>query len=186
MRKKERIWIAFAKLIAGNRPRYGGYIVHLGILMLAIGAIASSFYSIQRDIMMKPGETYQFQDYRISYVDSSEKKYSDRDEFIGEFKVTKGDKDLGMMYPKQSFYREFRINATHAAIKSNPIEDFYIIPSQLSDDGGAIFRILLNPLVWWMWAAGPVMAIGTIFALSPQKRLSTNLVSKPDKKVVSS
>ena len=186
MRKKERIWIAFAKLIAGNRPRYGGYIVHLGILMLAIGAIASSFYSIQRDIMMKPGETYQVQDYRISYVDSSEKKYSDRDEFIGEFKVTKGDKDLGMMYPKQSFYREFRINATHAAIKSNPIEDFYIIPSQLSDDGGAIFRILLNPLVWWMWAAGPVMAIGTIFALSPQKRLSTNLVSKPDKKVVSS
>tara|TARA_Y100000588_G_C13735056_1_gene703127 strand:- start:250 stop:660 length:411 start_codon:yes stop_codon:yes gene_type:complete len=136
--------------------------------------------------MMKPGETYQVQDYRISYVDSSEKKYSDRDEFIGEFKVTKGDKDLGMMYPKQSFYREFRINATHAAIKSNPIEDFYIIPSQLSDDGGAIFRILLNPLVWWMWAAGPVMAIGTIFALSPQKRLSTNLVSKPDKKVVSS
>jgi cytochrome c-type biogenesis protein CcmF len=180
MRKKEPVWIAFTKLIASNRPRYGGYIVHLGILILAIGAIASSFYSTQRDIIMQPGETYEVGDYSISYIDSSEKKYLDRDEFIGEFKVTKGDKDLGMMYPKQSFYREFRINATHAAIRSNPIEDFYIIPSQFSDDGESIFRILLNPLVWWMWAAGPVMAIGTIFALSPQKRLSTNLISKKE------
>ncbi len=177
MRKKEPFWVAFISLIAGNRPRYGGYIVHLGILMLAIGAIASSFYSTQRDIMMEPGETYEVGDYNLAYIDSEQKTYSDRDEFIGRFRVTKGNKDLGFMYPKQSFYREFRISATHAAIKSTPIEDFYIIPSEFSDNGKAVFRILLNPLVWWMWVSGPIMAIGAMFALWPQRRVSTKLVT---------
>ena len=56
-RKGESYPVAFARLLGGNRPRYGGYVVHLAISMLAIGAIASSFYEVQRDFSMEPGDS---------------------------------------------------------------------------------------------------------------------------------
>ena len=62
-RRGEAYPAAFLNLLAGNRPRYGGYIVHLGIAMLAVGAIASSFFSVQRDIAMQPGDVAAFGDY---------------------------------------------------------------------------------------------------------------------------
>jgi cytochrome c-type biogenesis protein CcmF len=83
------------------------------------------------------------------------------------------------MEPARTFYTNFRIGATTAAIRSTPLEDFYVIPSEFSDDGGAVFRILVNPLVWWMWASGPIMAFGAIFAMSPQRRPSPVSVRIP-------
>ena len=74
------------------------------------------------------------------------------------------------MYPKRSFYPEFRISSTRGAILTSPIEDFYLIPSEFREDGQAVFRILINPMVWWMWASGPVLIGGTLFSLSPGRK----------------
>ena len=59
--------------------------------------------------------------------------------------------------------------STNAAIRSTPVEDLYIVPSENLADGSVGFRVLVNPLIWWMWVAGPVMVIGTVIALWPQK-----------------
>ena len=67
-------------------------------------------------------------------------------------------------------YPSFRIASTIGAIHSTPIEDFYIVPSEFSGGGQAVFRVLINPMVWWMWASGPVMVLGTLLALSPRRR----------------
>jgi cytochrome c-type biogenesis protein CcmF len=179
MHKGEAVWTAFGRLIASNRPRYGGYIVHLGILMLAIGAIGSSFYGTQRDVALAPGESLTVEGYTINYIDSEIVQFPDREQQTARFELYKGDDYVGLMRPARTFYRDFRIGATTAAIKSNPIEDFYVIPSEFSDDGGAVFRILVNPLVWWMWASGPVMVLGTVFALLPQRRPSVVSVRLP-------
>jgi len=179
MSKGEAPWTAFGRLIASNRPRYGGYIVHLGILMLAIGAIGSSFYGTQRDVALAPGESLTVEGYTINYIDSDIVNFPDREQQTARFELYKGDSYVGLMAPARTFYRDFRIGATTAAIKSNPIEDFYVIPSEFSDDGGAVFRILVNPLVWWMWASGPVMVLGTVFALVPQRRPSVVSVRLP-------
>ena len=56
-----------------------------------------------------------------------------------------------------------------AAIRSTPVEDFYVVPSENREDGAVGFRILVNPLVWWMWVAGPVMIFGTVIALWPSR-----------------
>lgn len=178
-RRGEAVWTAFGRLIASNRPRYGGYIVHLGILMLAIGAIGSSFYGIQRDIALAPGESLEVEGYTIDYIDSSIRQFPDREEQTARFELYSGGRYLGIMEPSRTFYRDFRIGATRAAIRSTPIEDFYVIPSEFSDDGSAVFRVLINPLVWWMWVSGPIMALGTIFALSPQRRPSAVSVRIP-------
>ncbi|MDA0768796.1 MAG: hypothetical protein BZY79_00490 [SAR202 cluster bacterium Casp-Chloro-G4] len=162
--------VAFMNLLSGNRPRYGGYIVHLGILMLAIGAIASSFYSTQRDLVMEPGDVASIGNYTFEYLGVENKTYSDREEAIASFSVFQKGKSVGRMEAFRAFYPDFRIAATKGAIRSTPVEDFYIVPSEFQDGGQAVFRILVNPLVWWMWASGPIIALGIGFGLWPVRQ----------------
>jgi cytochrome c-type biogenesis protein CcmF len=60
--------------------------------------------------------------------------------------------------------------ATRAAIRSTPVEDLYVVPSENQAGGAVVLRILINPLVWWMWVAGPVVVLGTLVALWPQRQ----------------
>jgi cytochrome c-type biogenesis protein CcmF len=168
--KGESYPVAFGRLLAGNRPRYGGYIVHISIAMLAVGAIGSSFYGVQRDFSMVPDETRSLGEYSFTYLGSEEVAYSDRDELTARFEVRTGERDLGVMVARRTYYREFKIAAIRAAIRSTPLEDFYIVASEFEEGGRAIFRVHINPLVWWMWAAGPLLALGTVFAISPRRQ----------------
>jgi cytochrome c-type biogenesis protein CcmF len=168
-RKGEIYPVAFGRLLVANRPRYGGYIVHLGIMMLAIGAIASSFYGVQRDFAMSVGDEASLGDYSFRYLGVDRFNYTDRQEEVVRLEVRSGDKYLGVMEPFRAYFPAFKIAATRGAIRSTPIEDFYVVPSEIQDDGQAVFRVLINPLVWWMWASGPVMLLGVVLGLSPQR-----------------
>ena len=162
--------VAFGRLLARNRPRYGGYVIHLAIIMLAIGAIGSSFYGVQRDLVLRPGDTGTLGDYSFKYLGVEETFFTDRVEEVAELEVSAGGSYLGVMRPFRAFYPDFRIAATRGAIRSTPIEDFYIVPSEFDEDGRAVFRVLINPLVWWMWASGPLLIGGVTFGLWPQRQ----------------
>ena len=169
-RKGESYPIAFVRLLAGNRPRYGGYVVHLGIAMLTVGIIGSSFYSVQRDFSMVPGDEGSLGGYSFRYTGIENTTLADRDEVVARFDVREGDRSLGTMSVHRSFYRDFRMFANRAAIRSTPVEDFYIVPSEFADDGSAIFRVYINPLMWWMWYSWPLMLFGTVLAISPRRQ----------------
>jgi cytochrome c-type biogenesis protein CcmF len=173
-------WVlSFFYLIGANRPRYGGYIVHLSIVMLAIGITASSFYDVQKDVVMKPGDSETLGKYTFKYIEVSEKTYSDRIEETAKFEVWSGDNYIGYMYPYRAVYPEFQIAATKGAIHSTILEDFYLVPSEFKEDGQAVFRVLINPLILWMWAAGPVLILGTLISLSPNNRSHRKRVRLP-------
>ena len=178
-RKGESYPVAFASLLSGNRPRYGGYIVHLGIIMLVVGAVGSSFYSTQRDLVMRPGDTSTLGDYTFRYLGVNHTTFTDREEDIAEFEVYSGDSYLGVMRPFRSFYPAFSMASTRGAIRSTPKEDFYIVPSEFNEDGQAVFRVLINPLVWWMWAAGPVLFAGLVFAAWPRRQPAAAAIKAP-------
>ena len=171
--------IAFARLIAGNRPRYGGYVVHLAVVLLALGVAGSSFYGIQRDVALSPGETTEIGGYSIKYIGSSAVDKVDRVEARTEVHVFRGDSFLGAYYPKRDFYPSFNMASTQAAIRSTPVEDLYIIPGELLEDGRALFRIFVNPLVMWMWVAGPLLILGVLVALWPQREPATLYARAP-------
>ena len=178
-RRGESYPAAFANLLSANRPRYGGYIVHLGILMLAVGAIASSFYSTQRDFVMEPGDVATLGRYTFQYVGVENNVYPDREEAIASFSVFQNGESIGTMQAYRAYYPTFRIAATKGAIRSTPLEDFYIIPSEFQDGGQGVFRVLINPLVWWMWASGPLIALGVGFGLWPMRKPSVATVRLP-------
>ena len=165
---QENYALAFFHLIAANRPRYGGYVVHLAVVMVALGVIGTSFFNTQRDVVLAPGERVTVEDYDIKYLGTEEHPKANRTEFVSTVDVYRGGKLLDTIYPKRSFYPSFNMAATRAAIRSTPVEDLYLVPSENLADGSVGFRILVNPLIWWMWVAGPVLVLGTVISLWPQ------------------
>lgn len=161
--------MAFFRLLSGNRPRYGGYLVHLAVVLLALGVTGSSFYDVEKDLTLLPGETGQIGDYELRYITSSIEEKIDRSEMINQIEVSKGSVSLGTYYPRRDFYPAFRMASTRAAIRSTPLEDLYIVPGELLNDGTAIFRVRINPLVMWMWVAGPLLMVGVIVTLWPDR-----------------
>ena len=160
--------VAFLGLIWANRPRYGGYIVHLAVLMVALGIVGTSFFNTQKDVVLSPGESVVVDDYEIRYIRTVSIPYSNRTEFISSVEVYRDGELLDVINPNRAFYPSFNMASTRAAIRSTPVEDFYVVPSENLPDGDVGFRILVNPLIWWMWVAGPVMVLGTIIALWPE------------------
>ena len=162
--------LALGRLIAANRPRYGGYIVHLAVVMVGLGVLGGSLFEQQRDVVLSPGESYEIADYRLTYVDTRQEVFSDRTEYLATLEVYRNGELLEVMTARRSFYPAFNMASTLAAIRSTPVEDFYVVPSENRPDGAVGFRILVNPLVWWMWAAGPVLIVGTVVSLWPERR----------------
>ena len=160
---------AFLRLIMANRPRYGGYIVHLSVVMVTLGIVGTSFFSTQVDVVLSPGESVVIENYELVYLGSVETHKGNRTEFISTVQIFRDGDLLETVRPKRDFYPSFNMAATSAAIRSTPVEDLYIVPSENLPDGSVGFRILINPLIWWMWVAGPVMLVGTVVALWPTR-----------------
>ena len=171
--------LALARLLAANRPRYGGYIVHLAVVMVALGVLGGSLFEQQRDVVLAPGESYEIAGYRLIYRDTTQQTFSDRTEYLSHLEVYREGELLETMQARRSFYPSFNMASTLAAIRSTPLEDFYVVPSENRPDGAVGFRILVNPLVWWMWAAGPVLIAGTAVSLWPERRRERAAVSYP-------
>ena len=170
-------WAAgFAHHIAGNRPRHGGYIVHLAILVLAFGVVGTQFYDQRTDAAVSPGDSIFIDNYRIEFVSMGSEQRADRVARWANLDVYDGDRYLGRLRPWHAFYPSFNQVSVRAGIRSTPIEDLYIAPTDFLDDGRAVFRVSVNPLAWWLWIAGPVFILGTAIALWPQPAVELRTV----------
>ncbi len=167
---------AFGRLIIGNRPRYGGYVVHLSIVLVALGIVGSSFYGVQKDVVLAPGERTSIGDYEVEFVTTTSQFFSDRSESRFFLAAYRDGAELTGLQARRDFYPSFEMSSTQAAIRSTPVEDLYVVPSSLQEDGSAGFRIFVNPMIWWIWIAGPVMVLGTVIALWPQRVPATSTV----------
>ena len=165
---KENYPLAFFRLIAANRPRYGGYVVHLAVVMVALGVIGATFFNTQKDVVLAPGKAVAVEDYEVRYLGTTAEPKGNRTEFVSSIEVRRDGKLLEIFHPKRSFYPSFNMASTRAAIRSTPVEDLYLVPSENLPDGSVGLRILVNPLIWWMWVAGPVLVLGTLISLWPQ------------------
>ncbi|PKB79339.1 MAG: hypothetical protein BZY88_13850 [SAR202 cluster bacterium Io17-Chloro-G9] len=177
--RREAYPVAFLHLIWANRPRYGGYIVHLSVVMVALGVIGTSFFNTQRDLVLAPGDTTSIQGFELHYLGTQTEPKSNRTEFTSTVEVYRDGRLLDTLYPKRTFYPSFNMAATKAAIRSTPVNDLYLVPSENLPDGSVGFRILVNPLIWWMWVAGPVLILGTLVSLWPSPVRAAAVATAP-------
>ena len=173
--------VAFLQLMGANRPRYGGYLAHLAIVMLAFGIVGSSFFDLEQDVVLTiGGERAQIGGYEVEFVDTDSRVFPDRTERTATMRIYRGDRYLDTIIAWQAIYPSFRMASSRAAIRSTPVEDLYVLFSEMQPDGRtALFRLLVNPLIWWMWVAGPLLLLGTVVALWPSRQQATLYAASP-------
>lgn len=158
---------AAVQLTRRNTRRYGGYIVHFGVVLVIVG-FAGSAFNVDKEQEMPRGSVMHLGAYTLvcdSYTQDDNPNY--RSEWA-ILKVFKGGTLIDTMYPEQRFYKASNQPATIVANRSTLKEDLYLVYAGRNQDTGApIIKAHVNPLVWWIWAGVHILVIGTIIALVP-------------------
>ncbi|NUQ94380.1 MAG: heme lyase CcmF/NrfE family subunit [Gemmatimonadaceae bacterium] len=172
----ESIPVALVRLVARNRRRYGGYIVHLGVVVL-FSAFAGLAFKQELDVTLRPGESYTARDpfghdWRFVSQGISRFEASNRDVVAIGLDVFRDGRRVGVMTSEQRQYRDSRGNptfnpSTEVGIHGTLKEDTYIVLAGVTGDETAELRINFNPLVWWVWYGGAIMAIGGLIVMWP-------------------
>ncbi len=161
---------AVTALVAGNRRRYGGYIVHLGILLVFAGVTGSSVFGTQRVATLRPGDAVQVGHYRVRFDGLSETTGRGALVVTARLRAFVGDRDLGSLQASRSLFLGSTDTTTDVALRSTPLDDLYAVLAGWTRDGDATVRFLVNPLVMWIWAGGVVLTAGTLIAMLPARR----------------
>jgi cytochrome c-type biogenesis protein CcmF len=173
----ESIPVAFVRLVARNRRRYGGYIVHAGVVILFC-AFAGLAFKRENDVTLKAGETFQTTDpyghtWRfVSEGLSVDTKLNRRIVAIG-LKPTRDGKPMPLIESEKRQYFDSQNQdtfepATVVGIQEGLRQDVYVVLAGVVNDDTAEVRITFNPLVWWVWYGGMIMAIGGLIVMWPQ------------------
>ncbi|MBI1722328.1 MAG: heme lyase CcmF/NrfE family subunit [Gemmatimonadetes bacterium] len=173
----ESIPVALGRLIARNRRRYGGYVVHLGMVMLFAGFAGLAFKS-DTEATLKPGESVTVRSpyghaYRFTHQGVSQYEQLNRFVSAASMDVWRDEKYLGVMKSEKrqhmdSMGRPTFEPSTEVAIRSDLREDVYLVyAGSVQGTEEAVYRITLNPLVWWVWYGGVVLVIGGLITMWP-------------------
>jgi len=158
---------ALLRVVGRDRRRYGGLIVHLGVLLIVLGVVGSGVYKQEYQTVMKPGETLDIAGYTVQYVQYVDQELPDKQRFATILRVSRPNGAARELVPEKNFHWNVEQWVSEVAVWSRPAEDFYIILAGLSSDGTATFQFLQEPLMLWMWIGGGVMVLGTLLAWWP-------------------
>lgn len=155
-------------LISRNRRRYGGYLVHFGIVLIGIAIIGTMGYQTEITKTVNIGDTLEIGDYTLTYQGLREKPEGTNSVVYAPMPVTKAGKLIGEVTPEKIFHAEWEQPSTEVSILGSLKEDLYVILSTW-DKGGeeATFKVNVNPLMAWMWIGGHLLVVGTLFAVWP-------------------
>jgi len=162
-----------------NTRRYGGYIVHVGMVFVFIGLAGAAFNrDIQKD--MQVGQTMQIGSYTLllqGFDSKPEKNYTAQRMNV---EVLRDKKPLMMLYPEKRHFSSNEQNGTMVAIYSTLKEDLYVVYAGDSPETNMpVLHAYLNPLVKWIWFGGAVVVFGTLVAMLPNRRAVLVLAGAP-------
>jgi cytochrome c-type biogenesis protein CcmF len=176
-------WIgAFSSLMARNRRRYGGYVVHASIVLLAIGITGSSAFDSVKEAKLTKGESLAIGGYTLVYRSLDERQSANATEVRATLGVQRGDKDLGTLEAGKNAYTIEQQVSNEVGIRSDKLtgEDLFVIAEQIDADGSVYFRVFVKPLVNFIWLAGLVFLLGSVITLWPDGKEQRRLVARAD------
>ena len=159
-------------LIRRNQRRYGGFVVHLGVVLIVLGIAGSMAYSIEREATLNVGETLTAGSYRVAFEGLRGSQQPTHYRMEGAFQVSQNGRALGRLSPTLKFFPAQDSPIGRAVFRSTLKEDLYLILSGFSDVGRnqATLKVLIRPLVLWIWLGGFVITLGTLMTILPLGR----------------
>lgn len=170
--QEESLPVAFWRLLGRNRRRYGGYVIHLGVVLMAIGIVGIEIFQTETQGTIAQGESIALGDYDFRFESLANFDTPDgRNVSRAVVSVFKNDKYVGELHPRRDYYYESQQPMTIPGVRSTWEDDFYLllVDWQPVSASGATFKAYHNPLVNWLWLGGFVFILGTMVAAWPDR-----------------
>lgn len=175
----ENILKALVSLIWRNKRRYGGYIVHVGVILILIAVTGSNAFKQELQQTLKKGESLRISNYELTYDSFS--SYDTNEKRVGQvtFVLKQDGRFLGTVKPIKEYYFSKDQPWTRIDRYSTLSEDFYVALLDYSNETGeANIKIDINPLVTWLWIGSFVMGLGGLIAMWPDRREQRRLAAR--------
>jgi cytochrome c-type biogenesis protein CcmF len=151
--------------VSRNKRRYGGYIVHLGVVLIVMGIAGGAFRTTWAGTVV-PGDRFSVGDYQLTYESFDRYRTDEKMVVLMNLGMERNGRDLGTLTPQRNFHLAQRQPQSEVGIRTTLSEDFYVVLTQMDDSGRASLRAWINPLVIWIWIGGAVMILGTLVVLT--------------------
>jgi cytochrome c-type biogenesis protein CcmF len=162
---------AVGRLLARHNRRYGGFVVHLGILVIAVGVTGSQAWSVQDEVTLERGEITELAGYRVRFDGLAASEESNHFKVTGTFTVTNGSARPVVLEPAKKFYPRESAPIAYVDYRLGLTEDVYLVLGDFARDGTqATVKLQVNRLVSWIWIGGAVLTLGTALAILPERR----------------
>ncbi|MCX6539141.1 MAG: heme lyase CcmF/NrfE family subunit [Acidobacteria bacterium] len=157
-------------LVMRERRRYGGYIVHLGIVLMFLG-FAGEGFKMDAQVLLKQGEEATLGHYTVRNMGVKVTDDGQKQMVTGQVAVSEDGKSVGTLYPARWFYRKHEEQpTTDVAIRRAIAEDLYLVmPAYELKDQSMSLQVVINPLVSWIWMGFGILVLGTGIALLPER-----------------
>jgi cytochrome c-type biogenesis protein CcmF len=162
---------ALGMLVARHRQRYGGYLVHLGLIFLAVGVIGSQFFQSQRDGVVARGQSMTINGYTLTYQGVTDVTVDNIETIKTHFTVSRNGQFIEDIYPGEMIYPGFEDQPTSiVSITTHGLTDLYVFLSGIDGTSSAAIRVFINPLVPLVWFGGVLMLLGGLLCWWPRRR----------------
>ena len=167
-------WLrALRRTVAGNRRLYGGLIVHVGVVVLAVALAASMGYTKKREFRVAQGEQVTLGNHRFTYLGITQRETGQKTTIQVRVRVERDGKNLGVYAPALSIFPNAPGGAAIGtpSVRTGVLRDVYLtLVSSPGEDGRITLGVQLSPLVVWLWIGGGIMVCGTAVAVWPNRR----------------
>jgi cytochrome c-type biogenesis protein CcmF len=162
---------ALGRLLLRHNRRYGGFVVHLGILVIALGVTGSQAWSVQTETTVRRGEHAELAGYKLRFDGLAGTEESNHFKVTGTFTIDGGRATGTVLQPAKKFYPQDSSPIAYVDYRLGLIEDLYVVLGDFARDGSqATIKVQVNRLVSWIWIGGLVLTLGAALAIAPERR----------------
>lgn len=156
-------------LLRQNR-RYGGFVVHLGILVIALGVAGSQAWSTETETTLDRGQSVELGGYRVRFDGLAASEESNHFKVTGTFTMSNGGAPA-LLHPARKFYPQEQTPIAAVDYKLGLMKDVYLVLGEFARDGSqATIKLKINWMVSWLWIGGVILTIGAALAILPERR----------------
>lgn len=169
--RQESAVTALANLVNANRRRYGGYVAHLGVVVLAVGITASSTFRREHEATLAKGESMTVRGFDLQLVDVWGREEPQRAVIGATVAIMKDGREVGRLDPRMNFYPTSQQPVPTPAVRSRPWGDIYMNLQAFKPDGSnATLTVIEEPLVPLIWLGGMIICAGALISMFPSRR----------------